>query len=91
LCVSYFINFNLLLKKRFVKEKGKKESLLPCGCVGMQKGNGINKIWRVWKTIVYAVVFLPFIASNTAAASFAFAFARILLQNNIYIMLRKSS
>jgi hypothetical protein len=33
-----------MMKNCFVKEKGKKESLSLCGCVGVQKGNGINKI-----------------------------------------------
>jgi hypothetical protein len=43
-CNPYFVNFSLMMKSCFVKEKGKKESFLPCGCVGAQKGNGINKI-----------------------------------------------
>jgi hypothetical protein len=34
-------------KNCFVKEKGKKESLSLCGCVGVQKGNGINEIEKV--------------------------------------------
>jgi hypothetical protein len=36
-----------MMKNWFVKEKGEKESLPPCGCVGEQKGNGINKIGEI--------------------------------------------
>ena len=37
-CSPYIENFSLMMKKKcFVKEKGKKESFLPCGCVGSKK------------------------------------------------------
>jgi hypothetical protein len=43
-CSPYIENFSLMMKNCFVKEKGKKESRSLCGCVGVQKGNGINDI-----------------------------------------------
>src|SRR4051812_31361007 len=80
-CVSYFINLNLLLKKMFCKRKREKRKLSSLRLCWRQKGNGINKIWGLLEAIVYAVVFLHLSTSMTTAASFAFAFARILLQN----------
>ena len=45
-CVSCSFHLSCYKKNCFVKEKGKKESLLPSGCIKRQKGNGINHIWR---------------------------------------------
>jgi hypothetical protein len=76
-CNPYFEDFNLMMKNCFVKEKGKKESLSLCGCAGVQKGNGINKIVGVEEMHCLCRSLFALNVSETTAASFAFAFARV--------------